>query len=384
MYIQQYLDEMKIVQRVLLEFIENEVNNEETFGNVEKIFTDLKICDDKYKIKSILYLTTKISDEHHHEPNFYSKIERIFIYFKKQIEKYFTNWEIFNICKSNKRIMLFLIEEQLLNIDDRIYEVIATQDIYRKNKYPEYFSPEIKAFKKTNFAQKNEKMNEETTNELPEDFYNNRKIGENESFICKLIREDLVTEFITYYNRTNFSLETNIQQSIYETNSFLTNEEKVSLIEYAAFCGSIQIFNYLKLNEIKLNSSLLLFSIHGKNAEIIQILEENNIEEISSNLYERRFLESIKCHHNDIAEYFLNNISNVKDLDNSKKITIILKHYNFAYIENSMINQSSFIYLCGYDYYIIVDNILKKQDIELNKIDILKTFFYDDLISNEL
>ena len=90
-------------------------------------------------------------------------------------------------------------------------------------------------------------------------------------------------------NRHNYYLDSKIEQSIYETNSFLLknsieNPEKqmykylnhkrlkikneISLIEYAAFYGSIQIFQYLRMNNASLNKSLWLYAIHGQNAEI--------------------------------------------------------------------------------------------------------------------
>ena len=74
-----------------------------------------------------------------------------------------------------------------------------------------------------------------------------KEIGENDSYICQLIREDLVIPFITYVNQTNYSLSKTINKSIYETNSFLSHKD-VTLLEYASYFGSIQIFRYLMFN----------------------------------------------------------------------------------------------------------------------------------------
>ena len=100
--------------------------------------------------------------------------------------------------------------------------------------------------------------------DLPDNYDENRKIGENESYIYKMIRDDNVIVFITYDNRNNISLNSMIQASIYETNSLWlkkqseynnyiscikkNNDYVVSLIKYAAFFGSIQIFQYLRMN----------------------------------------------------------------------------------------------------------------------------------------
>lgn len=127
---------------------------------------------------------------------------------------------------------------------------------------------------------------------IPENFYEERKTGENGSFIAKLIQKDSVEDFISHVNRTNLSLKSKIKLSIYETNSFLLKLNKkrfcefndnllnddTSLIEYAVFYGSIQIFNYLRLSGVELTPSLWLYAIHGCNGEIIHILEENQIK----------------------------------------------------------------------------------------------------------
>ena len=57
----------------------------------------------------------------------------------------------------------------------------------------------------------------------------------------------------------------------------LEQENKITLIEYADFFGSIQIFNYLRKNGAELESSLWIYAVHGQNPEIINFLEENKI-----------------------------------------------------------------------------------------------------------
>ena len=55
-----------------------------------------------------------------------------------------------------------------------------------------------------------------------------------------------------------------IPKSIYETNGFKKLND-ATLIEYAAFFGSIQIFKYLQIKGVKLTPQLWYFAIHGKN-----------------------------------------------------------------------------------------------------------------------
>lgn len=66
-------------------------------------------------------------------------------------------------------------------------------------------------------------------------FESKRDEGENDSYISKLIRQDLIAEFVAHVNQANISLsETIISPSIFETNSILLDKEP-TLIEYAAF-----------------------------------------------------------------------------------------------------------------------------------------------------
>lgn len=72
-------------------------------------------------------------------------------------------------------------------------------------------------------------------------------IGENDSYICELIRNDSVQEFIKYVNQSNISLFSEIKYSMYETNAFLM-KHATSLIDYAVYFGSLSNFS-LFINE---------------------------------------------------------------------------------------------------------------------------------------
>ena len=89
-------------------------------------------------------------------------------------------------------------------------------------------------------------------------------IGKYDSSICKIIRNDEIDEFITYITKTYFSLSSHTNPSIFETNKFLFDITQ-TLIEYAAFFGSIQIFSFLLLSDAKLTEDLILYVIPGRN-----------------------------------------------------------------------------------------------------------------------
>ena len=75
------------------------------------------------------------------------------------------------------------------------------------------------------------------------------------------------------------------------------------------------LVKYLYQNNIDLNPSIWLFAIHSNNAEMIQFLEDNHVLP-NDKSYKNCFKESVKCYHNNIAQYIQDNL-----LENSIKIS---------------------------------------------------------------
>ena len=126
---QEYLDMMKEIQKNILNFLEEEANSAENLLKKDE-FNNFKISDNQYDFLSLLHLISKIGNNCHRFPIFFSKIERILQFFKEDIQKYFTNSEIFNIFKRNKRILLFLIEQKVIVIDEYIVKKITKTEKY--------------------------------------------------------------------------------------------------------------------------------------------------------------------------------------------------------------------------------------------------------------
>ena len=328
-----------------------------------------------------MYFISSICNNYYRIPSFFSKIERTLHFFKANIKKYYSNSEIFNVFKDNKRIILFLIKEKIMIVDKFFIQKITTNEFEQKY-YPEYFAPEIKPFMNEEWFTEN-RLFEYLKKEQPSDFNELRDKGENNSFICKLIREDLIQDFVIHFNKNCISSNATINPSIYETNSFLLEKQNqlnkcLNLIEYAAFFGSIQIFTFLKNENADLTSSLWLYAIHGKNADLIHLLEELHVEptnESDEELYEKCFQESIKCHHNDIANYFLNNYLHYEDKISYDTFIQCLKYHNFAFLQNECMNELSFCHFCYFDYYSIVKALLAGGEIDINS-KIIQNYFF--------
>ncbi|KAK8888352.1 hypothetical protein M9Y10_039420 [Tritrichomonas musculus] len=348
MNIDKYLDDMRSLQSEFLKFIDDDENFEEKFQNLLLLFEDKKIRENKNDLRLFLHHIASVCANHHRNKNFFSKIERVIKLFKDEIKKFYINSEIFSIFRKDKRILLFLVEEKILIFDEYVAKKI-TESKYAEKKYPQYFAPELKPFIK-----------------LPSKFYEMRKIGENERYISELIRNDNAKEFIAFVNQNNIPLKSPIKPSIYETNSFLIKKQysdsDITMIEYAAFFGSIQIIKYLHTKGVEMNSSLWLYAIHSQNAHLIHFLEDCNVEPRA----ELCFMKSIKCNHIGIADYFLNNYLQNSDQKPNDTFIQSLKYYNFEFIQKEHVNQSSFCYLCSYDYYLFVGNLLATKYIDIN------------------
>ena len=423
--IKEYIDKKCDLQTNLLNYLDDSQNVEEKYQTLFEVIDNQNIFKDKIELSNFFQLISKISINHQRFPNFFSKIEKVLNKFSDEMKKFYSNDELFNIFKNSKRILLYLIQEKLIIVDTNFIKKIS-ENKYIKKSYPQYFSPEVSPFKNEKFLLDYHPLFLSVTGTFgeyyslygdykihpfilalnkfnePENFNEKRLIGENENEICRLIRQDLVKDFIVYVNKENVDLKTKIKKSIYETNSLLLkNQENITLIEYATFYGSIQIFKYLLNNNVVLTESLWMYAVHGQNPEIFNILEENNIElpkEIADEnnnddnenkeedeeedhdddlehhekviTLEDCFFEAIKCHHNDVASFIESNFLNIEKTNSLKYISIYLKHHNLSFIRQCVIDESSVFSLCKYNYYYILELLLKNKIIDVNKMEI--------------
>ena len=357
-----YIEKMMKIQESILNVLDDEDGIEENSQNLFIFLDDYKIRVNRYDLKSILYLLINIANNHNRSSNFFKKISPIFIHFKNEITKYFTNYEIFDIFSSSKRILLELIELGIITIDEHIFEVISDKD------YIQFLFPEIKSFL-------SEKEIQSISKNVPEDFEEKRKNGENDHPMCELIRKDNIDEFITYVNKNSISLNSKISNSIFETNLYLMIKT-ASLIEYAAFFGSFQIFKYLYLNHAKVNPDIWIYAIHGRDPEMINFLVEKKIKPTNSN-YQFCIDTAIECHHNDIYNYIKNNLLNEDDDVSSLKC---IQYYNFAFFNDVKMDDSLILQLCQYDYFNYLAIVLEESNFKINKRIILNRIFESNFI----
>lgn len=295
----EYFKKMKDIEKKLVSFLEKHENPNENFTLFDEYLQSQKIQENKYELKSFLYIMVAISSYYHCSQCFFTQNELILTSLKERIQFFFTNFEVFNIFQKSKLLLLILFKLRIIIPTKEIYSAICNKK-YIDRKYIEYFYPEFEAF----ILQDQIKELRNTT--LDDEFNKKRENGKNDNYLCRLIQNDAVVDFITYLETTNISPQSVILPSIYETNLFLINKNP-TLIEYSAFYGSIQIFQYLYNRNAEIQPSIWPYAIHGRNAEIIHMIEENHIKPKDES-YTECFFNSIKCYHNEIATYIHDNL----------------------------------------------------------------------------
>ncbi|KAK8876659.1 hypothetical protein M9Y10_006879 [Tritrichomonas musculus] len=265
MEIIEYIDKKKEIYYALQDYINDDEFPEDSF----KLFTELlekyKIFEKEEETLDILQILSFISANHCFTNDLFNKIEQIILYIQKDTNSELFDYDFFEIFKSSKKFLLYLLSRKLINIEDHQNEI--------KKLFPS------------------------TT-----DIFNKKVMeGKNDSYICTLIQNDSVEEFIKYVNQANINLTSRVPYSEYELNPLLSNS---TIFQYAAFYGAIQIIQYLKNSHVNMPPSLWRYAIHSNNADLIHLLEDCKLVP-DDPTFSYSLIESIQCHHMEIANYIL-------------------------------------------------------------------------------
>ena len=346
--IQDYIEKRRNTQTAILKFS----NNKEILDNdidIFKYFDELKAQEQNdFDIKKILIYIRIIIKYHKKEPNFFTKIIEIISYLKPDIDTIMSNKEFFDFFSSNNKMLYHLFEKDLIKLEESIL------DILKEPSKIDYFEPVFEAH-----------ITNQPFDDYDEEMREKRKSGENDSQISKMIRNDYIDDFAEFISRTNYPLNSKIGNNYFETNQFL-KEREPTLIEYACFYGSIQIFNFLRLNGVELTSSLWNYAIHSREADLIHLLESLKVEP-EDKTYNSCIIEAIKCHHNDIANYLL-------EKTNQQRMKYILYYLLYENYEMISIDPDSYSY-CDLTF----EQILELFKYDQKFIDLLFTKSYFDI-----
>lgn len=357
MDLRNYIADKKQLQRSLLTFLDQEdTEGEENYQNLTNLIHNQKFGQNKDELTAFLHLISQISANHHRTNNFHTKIDRVISILDNEIKENFINLELFHIFKRNKRILLYLIQNNLIFMDENIAKVLSKLK-YRKLRYIHYFYPELKGFLTDPKLKK--KIEEDIIKYDDETFKRLREQGENDQEVCELIRNDSLNDFLSHSND-------DISNSIFETNMYLI-KNKTSLIDYSAFFGSVEIFKYLLSNNDQITPELWFYAIHGQNLEIIKLLQEKNVR-CRDHSFVTVLEESFKCHNGEVTKYVKDNLTTIRANQETDVLSRSTKYYDYENFPNNLNNQFAFCYLCQADYISLLKKIvnLSKRNFELN------------------
>ena len=127
--IQNRVQELKTFQKYLFEFLDKKEQTEESFQNLSKLVSSHNFNTNE--IKPFISSITNIHSNRHRSESFNEKIFQVLSLFLDKLKEknHYSNRSLFNMFKNDKGILLFLIEQEVLTIDDEIKEIIL------KNKY---------------------------------------------------------------------------------------------------------------------------------------------------------------------------------------------------------------------------------------------------------
>ena len=107
MEIPKYISDKKNLYDTLINFLQNEDDTNDYF---QMLIDSIEYKKNQGDLKSLLYLISYISENHHRSQNLIKKIEEIILKIEQDIKQTFSNFQIYNIFKNNKRILYFLFK----------------------------------------------------------------------------------------------------------------------------------------------------------------------------------------------------------------------------------------------------------------------------------
>ena len=308
MEVKDLYDQKKQLYAIFTSYINSQSEFNSEFVELSKYIQNQKFRENTIRFLDFIHLLLIFAKYHRHYLYLFNKIEQILLLIKDDLKQTFTKEELLEKFFDSKIIIYFLLKNEILVIDEDIYYQLKYNN---DTKILHFLYPEFKKFidnDRTAIDVEKDLFSEDPN--ILVDFDKKRLQGENATYLCRIIRQDSIEKFVKYVTL----YQNGIKPSIFETNNFLLErKENIQMIEYAAFFGSLKIFNYLRMKGAKLTPSLWLFAIHSRSPKLIHILEDCHVP-LPDKLFNSVLEEAVKCHHNEFAYYIqLNNPDLIKD-----------------------------------------------------------------------
>lgn len=119
---QAYIQQQKDIYQQVSEYLQEEDETDATkeFNSIITLIQKPINQYGKSEFISFLNLISHVVKNHCHSPHFHKRIETFLIHFQSDIKQNLSNMEIFRLFLNNKRILLSLIQNKIVELDQNI------------------------------------------------------------------------------------------------------------------------------------------------------------------------------------------------------------------------------------------------------------------------
>ncbi|KAK8878176.1 hypothetical protein M9Y10_004941 [Tritrichomonas musculus] len=313
------------LQEMILEINSTNIQEAKQYLNENEFFND------KQSIKQLLFTIDAVS---HARPNTIPYLCELLVYSSEHIKKFYKSSDVAPIFHNNQ-IYLTLYQCNIIDIDSLVSISrcgFATFLFFAKEleeKAPSFYYGRLQ---KSSIIRRCIKSEEKSGN------HQQNICEKEEDPLTVSIQKDDIIQFQDILSHSNISINSQTRYSINQANEF-ANEgyDLPSLIEYAAFNGSVKIFKFLWMKEAEMSENILKMAIFGGSYEIIHLIESKNI------VFDKSALNTaIEYHRNEIVDYIHNSFE--IELNNSSLLTSI-SYYNIPIFLNHFENTDNLLNL---------------------------------------
>lgn len=350
---QAYVIKLKIFYDSLLQYLQNSSFDEDNYDFLIHSINQFILLEHPELFQKFLQLLSVLSVCYHRNKHFIDNIFHLFKKYQSQIKQTFSNTFLFDLFKDYRLIILFLIKNGIITFDLNIYLKITT------------ISPQCTKF----FAKEiNEFIDKENLHFKKVDILTDELFEKKSSQICRYIQNDSIRDFVTFVTlNDNFNMNQEVPYDpMFEIDPFLyKNDEKPSVLEYAFYCGSMKIINYLLNNyEGKLDSKLWFYAIHSGEPKLITLLEGRT--DSFNDHFDQYFKEAVTFHQNAIAAYLLNSYPEYHQNIQSNYMLIAIGNHNYYWLTTDFNLEGAFYYLFKSHYRELANFYIKAKQEEFD------------------
>lgn len=212
----------------------------------------------------------------------------------------FSSNDLWHIFRIHKNVLLSLYEEKCIDFQT------VRKFCYDDKEYLKFFFVEVKENDEKFFNERIRYLDIEKffIDINIEEFKKKRKVGHSEWEVARIIRNDSIDEFQNFFSQSNMNLTEKVPPTIFESDEVVNSKftPMPTLIEYAAFFNSVNIFKFLWMNlqSMVTSPNLPKYAICGGCYDLIHICEkENQVLKFD----EECVSSAIEYHHMEIVDY---------------------------------------------------------------------------------